>query len=296
MRINGIIFFLCVIIILATLASALPAIINAFPAKPWIFQNIYGDTIEVYGSGTYKNDSVFSALGFLSQDIIMLILVLPILILCLLLYVRQKEKAAGPALMAIMGFILYSYISLSFSAYYNQFFLLYILAFSASFYTLILLAKEVQLPVTVVKQFPYKFPGIFLIVSGVITLVIWGVPLVIAVFKEQVPGLIFHNTTLVTHALDLAIIVPASITDGILILKRKPVGYKIAFPLLGILIFLLPVILLSSYLQYEQGVIFSPAEFAGPITGFLILGLLGFWIMINILRILKKNYLKKPSS
>src|SRR5690606_38353665 len=117
-----------------------------------------------------------AALGFLSQDIIMLFLVLPLLILCLPAYIKPKDKAAGPAFLAIMGFILYSYVSLSFSAFYNQYFLLYILAFSASFYSLILLAKEIQLPVTVVKQFPYKFPGIYLIVSGLITLVIWGVP------------------------------------------------------------------------------------------------------------------------
>jgi hypothetical protein len=296
MRINGIILLLCVIIILAALASALPAILNAFPPRPWSFQNIYGDAIEIYGSGTYRNDSLFSALGFLSQDIVMLVLVLPLLILSLLLYVKRKEKAAGPAFMAIIGFILYAYVSLSFSAYYNQYFLLYILAFSASFFTLILLFREVRLPVAVVKQLPHKLPGIFLIASGVITLIIWGIPLILAVFEEQVPGLVFHNTTLVTHALDLAIIVPASIAGGILILKRDPIGYKIAFPLLGIIFFLLPVILLSSYLQYEQGVIFSPAEVAGPITGFLILGILGIWIMVGILRILKKNDLKNLSS
>lgn len=294
MKPTGIIFILCLVIMLAVVANALPAILNAFPAKPWIYQNIYGEAIEIYGSGTYRNDSVFAALGYLSQDVIMLFLVLPLLILCLLAYVKRKEKATGLAFLAIMGFILYSYISLSFSAFYNQYFLLYILAFSASFSTLLLLAREVQLPVAVVRQFPYKFPGIYLIASGVITLAIWGLPLVVAAFKEQVPGLLFHNTTLVTHALDLAIIVPASLEGGVLILKRNPVGFKIAFPLLGIIIFLLPVILLSSYFQYELGVIFSPAEVAGPIIGFLILGLLGIWIMIKILGILKKNDLKSP--
>ncbi|MCM4161556.1 hypothetical protein FHG64_11615 [Antarcticibacterium flavum] len=296
MRTPGIIFILSLLIILAAIGNAIPAILNAFPPQPWSFQNIYGDAIEIYGSGTYRNDSVFSALGFLSQDIIMLFLVIPLLILCMVLYLKRKEKAAGPGLMALIGFILYAYSSLSLSAYYNHYFLLYILAFSASFYTLILLFGEVQLSVAIVKKLPNKFPGIFLIVSGVITLIIWGVPLILAVFDGLVPGLVFHYTTLVTHALDLAIIVPASIVGGILILKRNAVGYKIAFPLLGIIIFLLPVILLSSYLQYKQGVIFSPAEVAGPITGFLLLGLLGIWIMIKILRILKKNDLKNLSS
>ncbi|HSI70816.1 MAG TPA: hypothetical protein VK941_11320 [Gillisia sp.] len=291
MRTSGIIFFLSLIIILTGLASALPAILNAFPAKPRGFQNIYGNEIEIYGSGIYKNDSVFSALGFLAQDIVMLIFGVPILILLLLLYVNRKVKAAGPALMSIMGFFLYSFLSLSFGASYNQFFLLYVLGLSASFYILILLAREVQLPVAWVKQLPNKFPGIYLIISGVLTLIIWGIPLLDAAVGDRVPHLLFHNTTLVTHALDLAIIVPASIVGGILILKKHPIGYKIAFPLLGIIIFLLPVILLSTYLQYDHGMIFNPAEIAGPISGFLILGILGIWILVRILFSFQKNKL-----
>lgn len=292
MRTYGIIFFLSLIIILAALASVLPAILHSFPAKPWTFQSIHGSEIEIYGSGTYKNDSIFSALGFLAQDFVILILGIPLLILCLLLYVKRKINAAGPALMSIMGFFLYSYLSLSLAASYNRFFLLYLLAFSASFYTLILLARKTQIPVAMVKQLPQKFPGIYLIVSGIITLIIWGIPLIDVALRDRVPNILFHNTTFVTHALDLAIIVPASLIGGILILMKNPTGYKIAFPLLGIIIFLLPVILLSTYLQYEQGIIFDPAEIAGPVSGFLILGLLGIWILVRILYSFQKNELK----
>jgi hypothetical protein len=289
MRTSGIIFFLSLVIILAAIASALPAILHAFPANTWTFQNVYGNQIEIFGSGTYKNDSVFSALGFLAQDIVMLLLGIPLLILCLLLYVKRKIKAAGLALMAVLGFFLYSYLSLSFAASYNRFFLFYIIAFSASFFALIILAREVLLPVNLVKQLPRKFPGIFLIASGIITLMIWGIPLINAAIKDQVPDILFHYTTLVTHALDLAIIVPASILGGILIIKKNATGYKIAFPLLGIIIFLLPVILLSTYLQYNQGVIFQPAEIVGPVSGFLILGLLGIWILIKIFNSFQEN-------
>lgn len=282
MKTSGILSFLSLIIVGACLISALPTLFNGIDPQPYNFQNIYGRDVKIFGSGTYGNDSLFSAFGFIAQDMVVIFLAIPLLLLCLRSYVK-KVKAAAPALMAVLGFFLYAYISLSFAASYNRFFLVYVLVFSSSFYALSILAKEVHLPYVLVKRLPGKAAGIYLIASGIITFFIWGFPLILEGFGEEVLKHLFHYTTLVTHALDLALIVPASIIAGLLILQKNPTGYKIAFPLFGIIIFLLPVILLSTYLQYSHGVVFTPAEIVGPVSGFLILGLVGLWILVKII-------------
>lgn len=288
MKTSGIISILSLIIFIAALFSALPTIFHEFSFQTYTFENILGREVLIFGSGTYERDSIFTALGFISQDFVVIFLGLPLLILSLWLYVKNLW-AGGPALMAVLGFFLYAYLSSSFAASYNRFFILYIIIYSASFFAMFLLAKEVHLPYLLTKRLIKKFPGIYLIVSGFITLIIWGVPLAVAAFNGDVPLPLYHYTTFVTHALDLGIIVPASIVAGILILRGSPTGYKMAFPLLGIIIFLLPVILLSTYLQYSNGIVFTPAEVVGPVSGFLILGLLGLWILGRIIYLIHKS-------
>jgi len=95
--------------------------------------------------------------------------------------------------------------------------------------------------------------------------------------------LLESSATMVTDALDLAIITPATFISGALILRHNAWGYRILFPLLGIIIFLLPIIVVSTILQLSVGVTFSAGEIIGPISGFLILGLLAVILIIKII-------------
>ena len=89
---------------------------------------------------------------------------------------------------------------------------------------------------------------------------------------------------MVTEALDLAIITPAAVISGMLILRHNAWGYRILFPLLGIIIFLLPIIVVSTILQMSVGVTFSACEIIDPVSGFSILGLLAIILITKILR------------
>jgi hypothetical protein len=50
-------------------------------------------------------------------------------------------------------------------------------------------------------------------------------------------------TTMVTYALDLAIITPATIICAFLIMRSDPLGYVIASPLLTLVVLLVPQII-----------------------------------------------------
>ena len=88
--------------------------------------------------------------------------------------------------------------------------------------------------------------------------------------------------TPVTYALDLAIITPAVFLSGVLVLRRTPRGYLIAFPLLVVEAMLAPVITAQTVSQVSAGVSFPSAQIVGPIAGFVVLALVAIWFIVAI--------------
>jgi hypothetical protein len=84
--------------------------------------------------------------------------------------------------------------------------------------------------------------------------------------------------------LDLALITPSCFLAGALILRREPLGYRLAFPLLGLIVLLMFVIPTTTVSQIAAGVSYTPPEIIGPIGGFMVLGLAAVWVTIAILR------------
>lgn len=73
-------------------------------------------------------------------------------------------------------------------------------------------------------------------------------------------------TTLVTHALDMAVIFPAAVLAGILILRQRALGYLIAMALLVLEMMLTPLIVSQTIFQLSVGISYATAEIIGPIA------------------------------
>jgi hypothetical protein len=125
-------------------------------------------------------------------------------------------------------------------------------------------------------------------VAGVVTLMVWGVPLVTALVKGHAPEKMDSYTTMVTYALDLAVITPSTILCAILVLRGDPLGYLIAIPLLTLVILLAPQIILSTIFQKSAGVPFTTGEMVGPVAGFVVLGSIAAWLFVAIIRVVSK--------
>jgi hypothetical protein len=69
-----------------------------------------------------------------------------------------------------------------------------------------------------------------------------------------------------------------------MILRRRPFGYVVAFSLLVLEAFLLPLITIATILQIRLGLSFAPGEVVGPIAGFSVFALLAVWVIASILR------------
>ena len=121
-----------------------------------------------------------------------------------------------------------------------------------------------------------------MLTSGAVTVAVWLLPLLTAQLAGNPPDHLDHNTTMVTDALDLAVITPGAIIAGVLLLRRRPLGVIVAMPLLGIIVLLLPLIVGGTISQLAAGIEFTPAEIVGPIAGFGLLAVAGTTLLTVI--------------
>lgn len=285
-----------IVIALSSLVAVLVAIAAATglflkdDGSPFLFSTLRGQTAQIYGQGLYRYDTLFFGAGFRGQDAVALFLGVPLLVISIVLY--QRGSVSGQLLLTgTLGYFLYLYSSMALGASYNRLFLLYIVIFSASLFAFIQVFSSVNLDLAA-SQIPAGLPRrglvIFMFAAGFVTLVVWGAPLVVALIKGGPPDRMDSYTTMVTYALDLAIITPATFLCAALIVRGDPLGYVIAVPLLALVVLLAPQIILSTVFQKSAGVPFTMGEMIGPVTGFVVLGLIAVWLLVAILRGLSK--------
>jgi hypothetical protein len=245
-----------------------------------------GETVELHGQGLYHFDSVMKAAANRGSDVLTIAVGVPLLIVAVALH-RRGSLRGTLLLIGSLVYILYVYASLSLGAAYNHLFLLYVVLFGASVTALALTIQAARtrgLEQRITPSMPRKGPAIFMLASGAVTLVIWMMDPVAALIENEAPGLLESGTTLVTHALDLAIIVPAAIAAGVLILRGQATGYLIAMALLVLEAMLAPMIVLQTVFQVSAGITYTTAEIAGPIGGFVAIALIAIWVLVTILR------------
>jgi hypothetical protein len=282
--------------IIVTILSSLIALLVAIAAAtglfskdagaPFSFSTLRGQTAQIYGQGLYRYDTVFFGAGFKGQDAVALFLGVPLLIISIILY--QRGSIVGHLLLTgILGYFLYLYSSMALGAAYNKLFLLYIAIFSASLFAFVQVFTSVNLNLVasqIAGELPRRSLAVFMFAAGFVTLVVWGAPLLSALSKGVAPERMDSYTTMVTYALDLAIITPANFLCAILVLRGNPLGYVIASPLLTLVVLLAPQIVLSTIFQRSAGVPFTTGEMVGPVAGFVILGLVAAWLLTSLLR------------
>ena len=129
-----------------------------------------------------------------------------------------------------LGFFLYTYLSMATLAAYNNLFLVYVAAFSASLFAFVLSLMTIDVE-TLPQRFSAGFPRRLLLAVMVITggflLLAWlgriGGPLL----QGGTPAL-ENTTTLVIQTLDLGVVVPLNLLAAVLLLRREAWGYLLA--------------------------------------------------------------------
>jgi hypothetical protein len=198
-----------IIVILATVASAGGLFLN----------NLY-------------RDNPFIASLWKGNDLVTIVVAVPMLVAALILSMRGSQRAQLVWL-AMLNYMLYNFAFYLFAAAFNWFFLIYVALFTLSIFALIF--SLVNIDINGINQnFRARTPVKW--ISGYMLFVAVGLSTVYIsqsigfVATGQLPEIIVksgHQTNIIA-ALDLSLLVPVFVFGAILLWKRKPWGYVLA--------------------------------------------------------------------
>jgi hypothetical protein len=221
---------LTALIVLLSLIAAGAGVSWQGEGTPYEFTSLRGETVMIHSQGLYRYDSVSYAAQAIAQDVVTLVVGIPLLIVGIMLY--RKGSLRGQLLLTgTLGYMLYTYTSYTFLSAYNELFLLYVALFSLCLFAFILAMTHLN-PEKVKQQISERFRrrgiAIFLLViAGFLTLA-WLGRIVPPLMAGEPPLGLESYTTLVIQALDLGIIVPVSTLTAILLWKKQPWGYALS--------------------------------------------------------------------
>ena len=213
-----------VLTLIAALAGLWPG-----DGEPYSLTNFRGEEITINARGLYYWDTVSSAVQMQANDLVMLVLGLPLLAVSFWLTLRGSLRGRL-LLTGTLGFILYTYITMCFGAAYNQLFLVYVALFSLGLFAFILSMMSFDLK-TLLAHFSEKLPrtwiaGLLFFAAAFLTLA-WLGRIAPTIFGNQIP-MLENVTSMFIQVMDLGVIVPLCVLAGILLLRRDPWGYLLA--------------------------------------------------------------------
>jgi hypothetical protein len=254
--------------------------------RPFAFLTVHGDIVQLYGQGLYRNEPLMNGAGMKGTDAFVIAFAVPLLLGSLRL-ARRGSLRGGLVLLGTLAYFLYNAAHQALSYAYNPVFPIYVALFGFSFFACGLVALAFDLP-DLAEHFSARMPrrsiAAFLFTVGAALLAVWGgLSLLPAALKGATPAELASSTTLVTHAIDLAIIAPAAWIAGILLLRRAPAGYLLAPTIVIISWTLGGGVLAMSAAQILAGVLTGP-QIAAFVVPFALLTLAGIWLTVLLFR------------
>lgn len=229
MKLHPALKYLVPAIFLLALFAASMGLFDPTPGQPYPLTSFRGEQVMINGHGLYFYDTVSSAAQQQGNDIVTLVVGLPLLAISTWLALRGSLR--GQLLLSgTLGFFLYTYMSMSFLTAYNKLFLVYVTIMSLSLIAFILSLMSYDIP-ALPRHFSDRLPrkriAGLLMAGGAFLLLAWLGRIAPTVLQDQVAPL-ENTTTMVIQALDLGLIVPLVFISAVLLLRRSAWGYLLA--------------------------------------------------------------------
>lgn len=285
MKNKKIVYFLLGIIVILSVIAALTGLFSSKRINVKSVKTAYGEKVELYQKGLYARDSVSAATQAKAQDVVTLVLAIPVLLVSVIL-TRKNSKKGLLLLTGTIGYFLYTYTSYSFMSYYNKFYLIFLALMIASFYAFILCISALRESVDwkeVSSHYPRKFIGIFFMIAGFVIAMMWLGRIVPTIFSGAAPFGLEHYSTLVIQSLDIGFIVPACGVTAYLIYKNNSWGYLLSTIFIVKLVTMAAAVSTMAITMYVTGVEINVAElFVFPI--FTLLGVILLWKVMRTVK------------
>lgn len=213
-----------ILTLVATLAGLWPG-----EGQPYSLTNFRGEAITINARGLYYWDTVSSAAQMQANDLVGLVLGLPLLAIAFWFTLRGSLRGRL-LLTGTLGFILYTYITMCFGAAYNKLFLVYVALFSLSLFAFILSMMSFDLktlPAHFSKRLPHGWIAGLLFFAAAFLTIAWLGRIAATLAPGAIPAL-ENVTSMFIQVMDLGIIVPLCVLAGTLLLRREAWGYLLA--------------------------------------------------------------------
>ncbi len=184
-------------------------------------------TLPFKGSGLYYYDPASVAREGIIWDVIDLCLALPLFIVAIVLTWRGSLR--GQLLLGGMLFyFFYKYMQYAVLLAFNPLFLVYVAIFALSavaFFVNLGGIKVSSLPKHISAHFPRWLFIVFTLVMSAALIVLWLGRIIPYTLAGHFPDELAGQTTLVTQAFDLGIVVPLLLSTAVLLWRRSIWGY-----------------------------------------------------------------------
>ncbi|MGB7538934.1 MAG: hypothetical protein WBM17_10370 [Anaerolineales bacterium] len=221
---------LTIAIILLSILAAGAGLFWPSTGEPFEFTSVMGERVEITGSGLYRYDPTSGSVQAQAQDAVTLFIGVPVLAAALIL--ANRGSLRGRLLLTgVLGYFFYTYTSMAFGTWFNPLFPIYIALFGLSIYAVALAAAQIDLPALpahCAEGYPRR--GLIALCFGTAAflLIAWSGRFVPELFSGKAPYGLESYTTLFIQVMDLGIVVPLAVVSGILLWKRRPLGYLLS--------------------------------------------------------------------
>ncbi|MEY2820330.1 MAG: hypothetical protein RL275_3793 [Chloroflexota bacterium] len=282
MRSNTISIRLALFIIPLAILAAGAGVFWQGTGEPYPFETLRGETVMIRGHGLYRFDTVNSSAQEIGNDIVTLLIGVPLLVTGIVL--SRKGSLRGQLLLTgALGFFLYTYGSMSFLTAFNPFFLVYVALFSLSLFGFIFSMKDLdvdEISRRISDGFPRRSIAIYFITVAVFLTLAWLGLVASPSLTWTPPAGLESAITMVIQALDLGIIVPTSFLTAYLLLKKQPWGYALSSVMLLKILTMGAALISMIIVQILSGVAVDPVVS----TIFVIISLSGIVLGIITLK------------
>lgn len=241
-----------------------------------------------FAEDLYRDTPYFAAQA-VGQDLITLVVALPILVASALLTGRGSGRA-HLVWLGVLVYLVYSYVIYAIAVQFNPLFLVYVALLGCSLYALIgglATTDFAEIKARFSQGTSVRAVSVFLAVLAILFYFIWLSEAVPAVLTGEVPQSVIDNgtPTNAVHVLDMAWILPSMLLTAVWLWRGRVLGYTLA----GVLLSFLSLLALAIISMIVFMVLYGQAVSVGPAAIFAILFAASLWMLTRYLRGLKEQ-------
>lgn len=217
---------------------------------------IIAGCIGLFTPGFYSQETLNWQAQSVGQDMADVFIVSPMLIITAVLAWR-KNKAATLIRGGVLLYLIYTFVIYCFAVHFNNLFIVYCTILGLCFYLFIyFLFEQIKEPSFIfTNPLPVKVIAIYFFIISILFYCLWLSEIIPAVARNTIPKSVvdaglFTNPV---HAIDLSVILPGIFITGILMLRKKRLGYILAPVMLTFFILMNITIGLLIVVMKEQG-------------------------------------------